>query len=397
MTPTLTRIVELVLFLSSILLPICHCSSSSVVVNNDADEGNAAGAAAAVVEEWKRIEEEEFEIGYIQSLLVNTPPIVSVKSAYQTIEIYNSSHFGRVFVLDNCLQLTERDAPHYNEMLAHVPVMEYLAQRGGGGEDDDVPDEPYMKVLVLGGGDGYVVSELLKHPQIQRIDHVELDEEVINVSKQYLPWSDAWKDDRVNLIIGDGSQFVKEQVERAAGDDDSYYHVIVQDASDPFWLEDDGSVTIAPSSVLYEAAHFERLFKLLHRANGGGGVLMIQAETYNIPSNLESIRKWRVQLQDLGFDNVRYGSISISTYPMGQIGFFSAHASSGGGAGGGGIGRRDDTCLSSSGDESCDETTASDGGIVQNAMDMNAWSKVHAQFHNMHGKTLYYHPRIHRR
>ena len=67
----------------------------------------------------KEIKEEEFEIGYIQSLLSNSDdPIVSIKSKYQHIEIYNSDHFGKIFVLDEALQLTEKDAPHYNEMLA---------------------------------------------------------------------------------------------------------------------------------------------------------------------------------------------------------------------------------------------------------------------------------------
>ena len=67
----------------------------------------------------KEIKEEEFEIGYIQSLLSNSDdPVVSIKSKYQHIEIYNSDHFGKIFVLDEALQLTEKDAPHYNEMLA---------------------------------------------------------------------------------------------------------------------------------------------------------------------------------------------------------------------------------------------------------------------------------------
>ena len=67
----------------------------------------------------KEIKEEEFEIGYIQSLWTNSDdPVVSIKSKYQHIEIYNSVHFGKIFVLDEALQLTEKDAPHYNEMLA---------------------------------------------------------------------------------------------------------------------------------------------------------------------------------------------------------------------------------------------------------------------------------------
>lgn len=356
---------DLLLVLFFTVLPFCHCSSSAVANNDIAVEETAA-------EDWKRIEEEEYEIGYIQSLLVYNPPIVSVRSMYQSIEIYNSRHFGKVFLLDNCLQLTERDAPHYNEMLAHVPVMEYLTRRDDEHDTAD-PPEP-MRILVVGGGDGYVVSELLKHPQIEWIDHVELDEEVINVSKQHLPWSDAWKDERVNLVIGDGAQFVREQAEKGQS-----YHVIVQDASDPFWMEADGNVTIAPSSVLFDESHFERLHKLLHAK---GGVLMIQAETYNIPSNLESIRKWRLQLQDLGFESVRYGSISISTYPMGQIGFFTAHAVDS-------VGEHD-VCRSS---DVCEDKS---GSFAQDSAD-TLWSKVHSQFNEIRGKTLYYHPRIHRR
>ena len=279
----------------------------------------------------KKIHEEEDEIGYIQSLVVKLPAVVSIESSYQEIEVYDSHHFGRVFILDGCLQLTERDAHHYNEMLAHVPVMEYLARR-----DKAEPGEP-LKVLVLGGGDGYVVSELLKHPHVGSIDHVEvcaaerscqcvllshnllllsplnylqLDKEVITVAQQYLPWGDAWKSEKVNLVIADGAAFVKEQANKGKS-----YHVVIQDASDPFYLDADGSVVSLPSSVLYSTSHFESLHGLLQPDEG---VLMFQAETYNIPSNLESIHKWRKILEDVGFASPRYGTISIGTYPTGK-------------------------------------------------------------------------------
>jgi len=86
--------------------------------------------------------------------------------------------------------------------------MEYL-------KTHDVKDtkDTMLKVLVVGGGDGYVVNELVKYSKIGVIDHVELDEGVINVSKEHLPWREAWKDSRVNLIIGDGANFVKEQAD----------------------------------------------------------------------------------------------------------------------------------------------------------------------------------------
>lgn len=70
-------------------------------------------------------------------------------SSFQEIEVYDSEHFGKVFLLDECLQLTEKDAPHYNEMLAHVPMMEYISE--------NAPDEK-MRVLVLGGGKFYLNS-----------------------------------------------------------------------------------------------------------------------------------------------------------------------------------------------------------------------------------------------
>ena len=217
--------------------------------------------------QMKKVHEEEDEIGFIQTLLIHPNPIASFQSEYQTIEVYTSPHFGKVFLLDENLQLTERDAPHYNEMLAHVPMMEYLAAQE--------PDEgESTNVLVIGGGDGYVVSELLKYPKVA-IDHVDLDGGVIKVSKEHFEWSAAWEDERVNLVIGDGAAFVKEQVEKK-----KKYHLIVQDASDPFFYDDEGEQTILPSHVLYDVKHFGGIYSLLKESNG---VLMFQAETYNIP------------------------------------------------------------------------------------------------------------------
>jgi len=332
-----------------------------------ADADNLDNVIAEDAPPSKKIDEEEDEIGYVQSLIVDADAVATTRSAYQDIAVYDSRHFGKVFLLDDCLQLTERDAPHYNEMLAHVPVMELLAQR-----DKKDLDRP-IKVLVVGGGDGYVVSELLKHPQITSVDHIELDKEVINVAKQHLPWGDAWKSERVRLVIADGAAFVKELVNK-----DENYDVIIQDASDPFYVKTDGSVVTLPSSVLYGTSHFESLYKLL---KPNEGVLVFQAETYNIPSNLESIREWRNVLADLGFATPRYGSISISTYPTGQIGFFIAHT------------REGDLCKSE------DACRGSEGAKTQDRMDRLTeinWNRIFAQFDKMSEQTRYYHPRIHR-
>jgi spermidine synthase len=293
-----------------------------------------------------------------------------VKSFYQEIKIHESTHYGKVLILDDCLQLTERDAPHYNEMLAHVPMMEYLANKG--------PESDQLKVLVLGGGDGYVVSELLKYPFIQSIDHVELDEEVTNVSKKYFPWAkDLWQDERVNLIITDGAAFVKEKASHA----DNYYNVIIQDASDPFFMEPDGTFKILPSHVLYTGTHFEMMHKLLQPMKG---VLMFQAETYNIPSNLQEIKKWKSTLSNIGFERVRYGSIAIGTYPTGQIGFMVAHAS-----------KNEQEEMECKDTITCED--AKNATDAMNTMEWLDWNAIGQHFKALPDKTKYYHPRVHRR
>lgn len=79
-----------------------------------------AAAAATETDTRTKIVEEEEEIGYIQTIVVDPAPIASVQSPYQKIDVHTSDHFGKVLVIDDCLQLTEKDAPHYNEMLGEL-------------------------------------------------------------------------------------------------------------------------------------------------------------------------------------------------------------------------------------------------------------------------------------
>ncbi len=210
----------------------------------------------------------------------------------------------------------------------------------------------------------------MKYEGIERIDHIELDEQVIYVSKKHFEWASAWESEKVNLVIGDGAAFVEEQAKKGHS-----YHVIIQDASDPFFIDEDGSVVTLPSHVLYKDTHFEAMHKLLDKKKG---VLMFQAETYNIPSNLEEIRKWKLSLENIGFEHVRYGSISISTYPTGQIGFFACHI------------RDDERNVCTLNDCKQDEDEMDRSGWID-------WNQIMGIFKLLNGKTKYYHPRIHRR
>lgn len=237
------------------------------------------------------------EIGFSQTIeLLSTKPIYVGQSKYQKIEIFESKYYGKILVLDGVTQLTERDANSYNEMMAHIPMFAHKDPK---------------RVLVIGGGDGYVLAEVLKHDSVVHVDHVDLDGDVIDVCKQYFKWGEgAWADERTNLVVGDGAAFV-----RNAPDD--YYDVIIQDSSDPFLVSDDGEETLLPSSVLYTTDHFKNIKRILRK----GGAFNLQAETYTIPSDLKGIQRWRDQALKLGFGSARYGTLSISTYPTGQIGF----------------------------------------------------------------------------
>lgn len=250
----------------------------------------AATKSPASVSEWVE------ETGFYQSIrLTEEEPLYQKQSAYQLIEVRHSPYYGKLLVLDGVVQITERDGNSYNEMLSHIPMFQNALPR---------------RVLVIGGGDGYVVSEVLKHESVEHVDHVDLDTDVIETCKKFFSWSDCWNDPRVQLHIADGANFVRNAPNHS-------YDVIIQDSSDPWKLDQDGEQVSLPSSVLYAPEHFQNLFRILKPS----GVLNMQAESLQIPSDLDGIRSWRNLALSVGFETASYGSIMISSYPTGQIGF----------------------------------------------------------------------------
>lgn len=132
------------------------------------------------------------------------------KSPYQEIMVIENSYFGKILVLDGVVQITEKDEFFYHEMLVH-PVMHAH------------PDP--KKVVVIGGGDGGTVREVLKHDTVEKVYFIEIDEEVINISKKFFPTVACSIDDkRVEIKCMDGAEFVKER----KGDID----VIIVDSTD---------------------------------------------------------------------------------------------------------------------------------------------------------------------
>ncbi len=117
------------------------------------------------------------------------------KSKFQEIMVIRNPHFGKMLILDGVVQITERDEFFYHEMLTHVALHAHPAPK---------------KVIVIGGGDGGAVREILKHKTVEKVYFIEIDEEVINVSKKFFPTVACDVDEsRVEIKCMDGAEFVR--------------------------------------------------------------------------------------------------------------------------------------------------------------------------------------------
>jgi spermidine synthase len=162
------------------------------------------------------------------------------KTAHQDLIIFENPVYGRVLALDGVVQVTERDEYVYHEMMTHVPILAHGKVR---------------RVLIIGGGDGGILRETLKHP-VDRVTMVEIDRSVVDTCLEHMPSipARAFKDTRTKLIIDDGARFVRETDER--------FDVIVVDSTDP----------IGPGEVLFT----EDFYRNCKRCLTPGGILVNQ-------------------------------------------------------------------------------------------------------------------------
>lgn len=204
------------------------------------------------------------------------------KSKYQDVLVFKSTNWGNVLVLDNCIQVTERDEYSYQEMITHLAMNSHPNPK---------------KALVIGGGDGGVLREILKHSSIEEAWLCDIDETVIEVSKKYLPnMAKAYNDPRTKVHIGDGFKFLE--------DYKNTFDVIITDSSDPE----------GPAESLFQKPYFE----LLKGALTEKGVITTQAES--IWLHMDIISKLKKDCQQI-FPVAEYAYTSIPTYPSGTIGF----------------------------------------------------------------------------
>ena len=177
---------------------------------------------------------------YAQSLGVERM-LYDSNTEHQRLRVFENARFGRVLTLDGVVQTTEGDNFIYHEMMAHVPILAHGAA---------------TRVLIVGGGDGGLAREVLKHPGVAHVTMVEIDAGVVAFCKEYLPTlsAGAFDDPRLELVIADGAAFMAESAAR--------FDVILIDSTDP----------IGPGEVLFTDSFYGHAKRRLAE----GGILVTQ-------------------------------------------------------------------------------------------------------------------------
>ena len=183
---------------------------------------------------------ETTSLGYAQRFRVDKV-LHETRTKHQHLLVFETSYFGRVLVIDGVVQTTEKDEFSFHEMLAHVPIFAHGNVRN---------------VLIIGGGDGGVLKQVLRHSSVAHATIVEIDEKVIELCAKYLPKiSDgAFNDSRTTLVVDDGFSYLAQNK--------NIYDVIIVDSTDPF----------GPGEVLFK----EQFYNNCHSSLSEKGILVNQ-------------------------------------------------------------------------------------------------------------------------
>ncbi|WP_208022559.1 polyamine aminopropyltransferase [Desulfonema ishimotonii] len=208
--------------------------------------------------------------------------LFSGQSPYQKVDIVRTQDHGIMLLNDGLVMLSERDEFVYHEMIAHVPLFVH-------------PDP--RRVLVIGGGDGGTVREILKHLGVEQVVMVEIDEMVVSACREYIPSvSCALSNPRLELRIEDGVRYVARTREK--------FDVVMVDSTDP----------IGPATPLFNEAFYADVARIL----SPDGVLISQAES---PFYNQDIQRPMLMNQRPFFDRLHIYLFSNLTYPGGLWSF----------------------------------------------------------------------------
>jgi spermidine synthase len=206
----------------------------------------------------------------------------SVVTPFQKIDVFETQAFGKVFTLDGVIMMTESDEFSYHEMITHVPMISH-------------PNPEY--VLVIGGGDGGTVREVLKHKSVKEVHLCEIDKGVVDMArKHFSDIAKAMSDERVVHAYEDGAMYVEKNKGK--------FDVIIVDSSDP----------IGPAAVLFSEEFYLKMSFALKET----GFISTQAESFFYHGNIiTELFKFIPKI----YKEYGYYWTAIPTYPSGIIGF----------------------------------------------------------------------------
>lgn len=182
------------------------------------------------------------------------------KSPYQNIHVFDLYFYGKTLFLDKVLQTTEKDEFVYHEMLCQSPLFLHPQAKN---------------ILIIGGGDGGSLEEVLKHASVKQAVMVEIDKKVVEISKQYLPSisKNAFKDKRTTLLFEDGKEFVKNHYNE--------FDIIILDLSDPG----------GPAQDLISPSFYRDCKKALKK----NGIVSVQSGSFTTQAKLVALIQKRLQ------------------------------------------------------------------------------------------------------
>lgn len=208
--------------------------------------------------------------------------LVRKQTKYQDLAIVDTYSFGRMLILDGIVQTTIKDEFVYHEMITHVPLFTHPNPKS---------------VLVVGGGDGGVVREVLKHDSVEKVVLCEIDKDVIEECKKYLPEISSELDNpRCEIFIGDGIKYVHEHKNE--------FDVIIVDSTDPFSI----------AEGLFGGSFYKEIYEALTE----DGIFIAQTET---PFFLPEVVKKVYKDAKCVFTVTKLFMAAIPTYPGGYWSF----------------------------------------------------------------------------
>ena len=201
------------------------------------------------------------------------------KSPYQTVEVFETDTWGNLMTIDGIVMLSEKDEFVYHEMISHPALFSHPNPK---------------RVLIIGGGDGGTAREVMKHPTVEKVDMVEIDETVVRAAKLYLPNVGDFNNPKLTVLYEDGIAFIQNVKEK--------YDIIIIDGSDP----------IGPAEGLFQKQFYQDCYNAL----SDNGILTAQSESPFVEKfvhGLQSIMKATSEI----FQVSKLYTAFIPLYPSG--------------------------------------------------------------------------------